>query len=580
LNNEIKKENPKINKSDLSSISESNKLTTVIDLRNDFVDDKIEQKKIEISQNENLHRKNDYVWESDAKTIKRRKNPVKSPKDLGITILPAQSFANIPMGRRPGMLYGTITSTYGGSDVAGVTDSFSSSGGPIGDRAYEGKYGIIKFSDTYKDGPLVFVVGGIAIEDKTWFPGIRNSKHKEGYVWVDGFNNLNNFHVYNCKTSPDAGNGWKECLSLLDSKSIKINGKILVGFSAGADNMYQVLRQEAASNWSVIHIVGAWMQKPGSANKHVDMIKGLSEPGRVFYIQKGGLDVESEGATVENKRKIGAVIPSSNIINSQDHQDGLKKSSQWIKQNIKLNGKSTITVGGKTLVISITSGSPIAKLEAKEKGQGSTSNAVVATSGNFVSGKSSPYIDSAWHVNKWQYKMHPDVWNARHLGKDVALSKIQAKNKSGYENGKLPLSELVSIPGQGTGILQLMHKSAAPSFIAMREAAKKDGITLKYSNAYRTYEEQIRKWFGPGATKYPNPDDRKAKYARPSFCCGKTYRNGTISEVTKTNSNHGFGKAFDISGDPQQKWINMNGDRFGWYWGDAPTEDWHFVFVG
>lgn len=575
MNNEIKKENPMITESDVNSISESKKSTTFIDLRNDFVSNETEKRKQEISQNEKLHKRPDYPFEENPKARKRRSNPVKRI----LTVPPAVSFSSIPMGRRPGMMIG-YSYSYGGANIAGVSDTFSTTGGAISERVYVGNYGIIKFSDTYKDGPLVFVVGGIAIENDSWHPGLPGGSHKEGYMWEQGFNNLNNFHVYNCKKSSDAGNGWKECLSILSSKSIQVTKKILVGFSAGADNMYQVLRQEPASNWSVIHIIGAWMPNSDDADKHVNMIKGLKEPGRVFYFQRGGLDVESEGATVSNKKKIGAVLPSSNIINTQSHNpDGPKSSSDWIRKTIKLNGTTTITVGGKSVVVNITSGGPI-KLDAKLKGQGGSTSAVVMSSSNYQAGKGSPYIASEGHANKgWKYKLYPPSYDSLQKGNSIgnALGLISARNSSKYENGKLPLSELVEIPGEGKDIFQLMHKSAAPSYLAMREAAKKDGINLDYTNCYRTFEKQMNNWFVKGAAKYPNHVERGRWYARPKFIGGK--KNGTREEVIAAGSNHGFGKAIDVTGAARQQWINMNGDRFGWYWGDAPSEDWHFVYV-
>jgi LAS superfamily LD-carboxypeptidase LdcB len=88
----------------------------------------------------------------------------------------------------------------------------------------------------------------------------------------------------------------------------------------------------------------------------------------------------------------------------------------------------------------------------------------------------------------------------------------------------------------------------------MFEAAKKDGIGIYISgplSAYRDYAGQVkvRKLYGSSKTATP----------------------GT--------SNHGWAKAIDVSGDNVQKWINLNGDRFGFYWGDARNEDWHFVYV-
>jgi hypothetical protein len=564
VDGDIKKENIQIKDNDVVSLTESNKKTTVIRVGSDFISSDSENERLRVLQDETFRRRPAYNWEVDVKTIKRRKNPIK----LNFQVTPGSDFSNIPM-IVPGMNRGFTSYTYGGVNVSGVNDTFNGSGAALSERAVQGKYGILKFSDKYKDGPLVFVVGGVAIEKETWFPGVGNSKYKEGYVWETGFNNLNNFHVYNCKTSPDAGNGWKECLSLLNSKSIKITKKILVGFSAGAGNMYSVLRQEPASNWSIIHIAGPYMPNTDDANRHTTMIKSLSEPARVFYIQQNGLDSATEGATISNKKKIGALLPQSNIINSSSHMDSLKKSAEWIKNNIKLNGTTTISSGGKSIVVNVTSGSPLILNNAKYKGDnGTRENAtpfvLASSSGKLVNIKDlgMDIPDGTGH-KQWIFKWLPGA---------KTLDSVVAKPIP-YENGKLPSNVLLKVEGECTAETCLMYYTAVSSYIAMKKAAAKEGVIIRYSNCYRPLDLQLKYW-----NKNPNP----RKVAKPKMVNGQWV--GT--------SNHGLGKAFDVSYYPQrfgltkqqqmdaQVWIAKNGDRFGWYWGDATSEDWHFVYVG
>ena len=576
MDGDIKKENIQIKDNDVVSLTESNKKTTVIRVGSDFISSDSENESLKDLQSETFRRRPNYNWEGvDPKTIKRRKNPIK----LNFQVTPGADFSNIPMVV-PGMNRGFTSYTYGGVNVSGVSDTFNGSGAALSERAVQGKYGILKFSDKYKDGPLVFVVGGVAIEKETWFPGVGNSKYKEGYVWETGFNNLNNFHVYNCKTSPDAGNGWKECLSLLNSKSIKITKKILVGFSAGAGNMYSVLRQEPASNWSIIHIAGPYMPNTDDANRHTTMIKSLSEPARVFYIQQNGLDSATEGATISNKKKIGALLPQSNIINSSSHMDSLKKSAEWIKNNIKLNGTTTISSGGKSIVVNVTSGSPLILNNAKYKGDNGTRQPATP----FV-----PPTGTAKLVNitdiglKIPGKRHKQ-WVFKWLPGAKSLNSVVAKPIS-YENGKLPSNVLLQVEGECcqknkcNALTCLMYYTAVSSYLAMKKEAEKEGVIIRYSNCYRPLNLQLDYWF-----KNPNPD----YVAKPKFRQGFPQ---TRENVIAGGSNHGLGKAIDISEYQRfglsmaqqmaaQIWVAKNGDRFGWYWGDAPKEDWHFVYVG
>ena len=190
----------------------------------------------------------------------------------------------------------------------------------------------------------------------------------------------------------------------------------------------------------------------------------------------------------------------------------------------------------------------------------------------------------SWHPDGWKFRLVPGAEKIK--SKDTALGMVSSRNKEVYENGKLPKSFLVSIEGECKAVTCMMHYQAAPNYIAMRDAAKKEGILINYSNCYRPYETQIDYWFN---NKRPL-GERERFISKPIFSGGKEY--GTRDEVVATTSNHGFGKAIDVSyyasrgvgtakqQEDAQKWINMNGNRFGWYWGDAQDENWHFVFVG
>lgn len=63
---------------------------------------------------------------------------------------------------------------------------------------------------------------------------------------------------------------------------------------------------------------------------------------------------------------------------------------------------------------------------------------------------------------------------------------------------------------------------------------------------------------------------------------GKAVKKGTANTAAAKpgTSNHGWGRALDLSGPTAQKWIKENGPKYGWCWGEAKGEPWHFTFCG
>ena len=57
---------------------------------------------------------------------------------------------------------------------------------------------------------------------------------------------------------------------------------------------------------------------------------------------------------------------------------------------------------------------------------------------------------------------------------------------------------------------------------------------------------------------------------------GNLAANPTTSKGCK--SNHGWGIAIDVKGSDVKKWLRDNGEKYGWWWGEAPSEDWHFTY--
>jgi hypothetical protein len=63
---------------------------------------------------------------------------------------------------------------------------------------------------------------------------------------------------------------------------------------------------------------------------------------------------------------------------------------------------------------------------------------------------------------------------------------------------------------------------------------------------------------------------------------GKRVKKGTSGTPVARpgTSNHGWGRALDLSKKKAQDWIRENGSKYGWCWGEVKSEPWHFTFCG
>ena len=120
-----------------------------------------------------------------------------------------------------------------------------------------------------------------------------------------------------------------------------------------------------------------------------------------------------------------------------------------------------------------------------------------------------------------------------------------------YGNGQIPSDQLATI-GQGG---HRLWAPAAASWQNVVAAASADGVTLKITDSYRSYAEQV------------DLAERKG-----------LYQNGGLAAVPGT-SPHGWGMAVDADvRDPQTAdWLKVNGPRFGWV-ETTPREPWHWEF--
>jgi len=126
------------------------------------------------------------------------------------------------------------------------------------------------------------------------------------------------------------------------------------------------------------------------------------------------------------------------------------------------------------------------------------------------------------------------------------------------ENGRLSAGQLAPV-GVGSHRAQ---PAAASAMIAMRAAAKADGVDLGINDSYRSYEGQVA---------------AKARWAAK----GQPHM-----AATPGRSNHGWGLAFDMGfgsnmNSPGFKWMQANAAKFGFKGPlQRPFEPWHWEYNG
>jgi hypothetical protein len=118
-------------------------------------------------------------------------------------------------------------------------------------------------------------------------------------------------------------------------------------------------------------------------------------------------------------------------------------------------------------------------------------------------------------------------------------------------NGQLPADSLTQLADSG----HRLYAPAAASWNQVVAAARADGLDLRITDSYRSYDDQV------------DLASRKG-----------LYQNGGLAAVPGT-SNHGWGLAVDADvRDPAvMAWLRTNGPRFGWV-EPVPREPWHWEF--
>jgi len=122
------------------------------------------------------------------------------------------------------------------------------------------------------------------------------------------------------------------------------------------------------------------------------------------------------------------------------------------------------------------------------------------------------------------------------------------------DNGKLPDSDLVEVPGGR------LEKEAAANWLALRRKGGNElGIwisPLGGRSSYRTFAEQQYFW--------------------DLYVSGR----GNLA-ATPGKSNHGWGRAVDLANPAtMRRVVDRFGAPYGWTWGEVQRESWHVTYQG
>lgn len=127
-----------------------------------------------------------------------------------------------------------------------------------------------------------------------------------------------------------------------------------------------------------------------------------------------------------------------------------------------------------------------------------------------------------------------------------------------YRNGRIPSNALTTVGGG-----HKLYGNAARAFTSMRDAARRDGVNIRLTDSYRSYDAQVDVARRKGIYGVRQPNGRLGLAARP----------GT--------SNHGLGRAVDVNLEASpgaSAWLRRNGARYGFH--TIPREPWHWEYRG
>lgn len=150
----------------------------------------------------------------------------------------------------------------------------------------------------------------------------------------------------------------------------------------------------------------------------------------------------------------------------------------------------------------------------------------------------------------------------------------------GLRNGFIPADVLAPI---GNGML--LHKEAAAQFLKLKQQAQKDKIRFVISDAYRSYDNQVRlfKKYGKGSAANPGKSIHGYGCAIDfgEIAADARIRGGGVEFRALPSVNRVVRQT-----NPIYRWLSVYGPKYGWYNpyrladGSGMDEAWHWEYWG
>lgn len=221
------------------------------------------------------------------------------------------------------------------------------------------KIGSFKSSKKALNAPLIFLVGGIFVNGKS--PG--------DYMWSDGYDSMTDYNIYNVfKTNLDPTDtkavdkstiqkGWEDCTRILSLYKINPSKKILVAFSKGCEGFnHAIAKAGGISNFDLVLIAGVWSNsKSGAVAGGIGIVAGAiqSAPQKCYYFNSGN------DGTVFGLDKIKNVCAPGHYIEwNGGHQAQIKKTANWIKDNVTVSSTGEAATPSGAATSTGTGGTP------------------------------------------------------------------------------------------------------------------------------------------------------------------------------------------------------------------------------
>ena len=172
---------------------------------------------------------------------------------------------------------------------------------------------------------------------------------------------------------------------------------------------------------------------------------------------------------------------------------------------------------------------------------------------------------------------------------EVVVNKFEDK-KSEYIEGEKPLyvdgmivvNKQYGLPKDFNPSGGKIENEVIEAFEEMKEAAKKDGITINIKSGYRSYNTQ--KQLYNAFVRRDGEEEANRYSAKPGF---SEHQTGLAIDITNQYTNRSIGSWFNDT--PQAKWLYENAHKYGFilrypegkeHITGYKYESWHYRYIG